>query len=111
MASDNGLICFTNCLLPLEDGTLVEKDLWIDERRGVILDAQVCGQLSENFTRLLSMSNSVHSSFGRRGRPRLSILEETYSGSLHFFHTFVQWWLPRRGFCDIWHVGMKLARA
>jgi N-acetylglucosamine-6-phosphate deacetylase len=37
----NGLVCFTNCLLPQEDGKLVEKDLWIDERRGVILDAQV----------------------------------------------------------------------
>lgn len=41
MTSANGLVCFTNCLLPLEDGSLVEKDLWIDERRGVILDAQV----------------------------------------------------------------------
>jgi N-acetylglucosamine-6-phosphate deacetylase len=41
MTSANGLICFTNCLLPLEDGSLVGKDLWIDERRGVILDAQV----------------------------------------------------------------------
>ncbi|KAL1745031.1 carbohydrate esterase family 9 protein [Schizophyllum fasciatum] len=40
MSSSNGLICFTNCLLPLEDGRLVERDLWIDERRGVILDAQ-----------------------------------------------------------------------
>jgi hypothetical protein len=37
----NGLVCFTNCLLPQEDGSLVEKDLWIDEWRGVILDAQV----------------------------------------------------------------------
>ncbi|KIK67522.1 carbohydrate esterase family 9 protein [Collybiopsis luxurians FD-317 M1] len=40
MSSSNGLVCFTNCFLPQEDGTLVEKDLWIDERRGVILDAQ-----------------------------------------------------------------------
>ncbi|KAI0705312.1 Metallo-dependent hydrolase [Cerioporus squamosus] len=40
MSSPNGLICFTNCLLPQEDGGLVEKDLWIDERRGVILDSQ-----------------------------------------------------------------------
>ena len=39
MTSPNGLICFTNCLLPQEDGALVQKDLWIDERRGVILDA------------------------------------------------------------------------
>lgn len=38
--SSNGLLCFTNCLLPQEDGSLVEKDLWIDEHRGVILDAQ-----------------------------------------------------------------------
>ena len=41
MSSPNGLICFTNCLLPTEDGSLVEQDLWIDERRGVVLDAQV----------------------------------------------------------------------
>ncbi|EJF57258.1 Metallo-dependent hydrolase [Dichomitus squalens LYAD-421 SS1] len=40
MTSPNGLICFTNCLLPQEDGALVQKDLWIDERRGVILDSQ-----------------------------------------------------------------------
>lgn len=38
--TSNDLICFTNCFLPQEDGTLIEKDLWIDERRGVILDAQ-----------------------------------------------------------------------
>ena len=37
----NGLVCFTNCLLPQEDGSLIEKDLWFDERRGVIVDAQV----------------------------------------------------------------------
>ena len=42
MTSPNGLVCFTNCLLPLEDGSLVERNLWIDERRGVILDSQVC---------------------------------------------------------------------
>ncbi|THH11823.1 hypothetical protein EW146_g7906 [Bondarzewia mesenterica] len=40
MTSSNGLLCFTNCLIPLEDGSLVQKDLWIDERRGVILDSQ-----------------------------------------------------------------------
>ncbi|KIJ66046.1 carbohydrate esterase family 9 protein [Hydnomerulius pinastri MD-312] len=40
LESSNGLVCFTNCLLPQEDGSLVEKDLWMDERRGVILDAQ-----------------------------------------------------------------------
>jgi len=41
MTSSNGLICFANCLLPQEDGSLVQKDLWVDERRGIILDAQV----------------------------------------------------------------------
>ncbi|TFK44908.1 Metallo-dependent hydrolase [Crucibulum laeve] len=40
MTSPNGLVCFTNCLLPQEDGSLVNKDLWMDERRGVILNAQ-----------------------------------------------------------------------
>ncbi|KAK0486935.1 carbohydrate esterase family 9 protein [Armillaria luteobubalina] len=40
MSSPNGLVCFTNCLLPQEDGTLLRKDLWIDQVRGVILDAQ-----------------------------------------------------------------------
>ncbi|KAF8504721.1 Metallo-dependent hydrolase [Russula emetica] len=40
MTLPNGLICFTNCLLPMQDGSLVEKDLWIDERRGVVLDSQ-----------------------------------------------------------------------
>jgi hypothetical protein len=40
-ASFNGLICFTNCLLPQEDGSLDEKDLWVDENQGLIVDAQV----------------------------------------------------------------------
>ncbi|XP_006461262.1 hypothetical protein AGABI2DRAFT_185538 [Agaricus bisporus var. bisporus H97] len=40
MTSPNGLICFTNCLLPQEDGNLIEQDLWIDERRGIVLDSQ-----------------------------------------------------------------------
>ncbi|TFK23162.1 Metallo-dependent hydrolase [Coprinopsis marcescibilis] len=38
MSSPNGLVCFTNCLLPQEDGSLIAKDLWIDERTGLILD-------------------------------------------------------------------------
>ncbi|KAH7107077.1 Metallo-dependent hydrolase [Auriculariales sp. MPI-PUGE-AT-0066] len=38
--SENGLICFTNCLLVQEDGTLAKKDLWIDEREGTIVSAQ-----------------------------------------------------------------------
>ena len=37
----NDLVCFTNCLLPQEDGSLIEKDLWVDALRGVILDSQV----------------------------------------------------------------------
>ncbi|PPQ83195.1 hypothetical protein CVT25_004253 [Psilocybe cyanescens] len=40
MTSPDTLICFTNCLLPQEDGSLVERDLWIDEASGIILDAQ-----------------------------------------------------------------------
>ncbi|KAG5726945.1 putative N-acetylglucosamine-6-phosphate deacetylase, partial [Termitomyces sp. T112] len=40
MTLSNGLVCFTNCLIPLEDGSLVEQDVWFDEKRGVILDAQ-----------------------------------------------------------------------
>ncbi|KAF5317336.1 hypothetical protein D9611_004021 [Ephemerocybe angulata] len=40
MASPNGLVCFTNCLLPQEDGSLVKRDLWIDESKGIIVDAQ-----------------------------------------------------------------------
>lgn len=34
----NALLCLTNCFLPEEDGSLVKKDLWIDEQRGIILD-------------------------------------------------------------------------
>jgi len=49
MSSPNGLICFTNCLLPMQDGSLVEKDLWIDERRGVVLDSQVRENGSRGF--------------------------------------------------------------
>ncbi|KAF8590850.1 carbohydrate esterase family 9 protein [Ramaria rubella] len=36
----NSIICFTNCKLALEDGSLVQRDLWVDEEEGVILDAQ-----------------------------------------------------------------------
>ncbi|KZV94135.1 Metallo-dependent hydrolase [Exidia glandulosa HHB12029] len=38
--SPNGLLCFTNCLLVQEDGSLAKKDLWIDERSGTIVSAQ-----------------------------------------------------------------------
>lgn len=40
MSSPNGLVCFTNCLLPQEDGSLIKKDLWVDQTCGLILDAQ-----------------------------------------------------------------------
>ena len=46
-AESNGLIRFTNCLLPREDWTLVNQDLWIDEKRGVILDPLVRGLYSQ----------------------------------------------------------------
>jgi N-acetylglucosamine-6-phosphate deacetylase len=35
------LIKFTNCRLAI-NGTLVEKDLWIDSTKGVIVDSQKC---------------------------------------------------------------------
>ena len=47
--SDNGLICFTNCLLPQEDGSFLAKDLWVDQQRGTILDAQVSFSLFSVF--------------------------------------------------------------
>ncbi|CAE6470179.1 unnamed protein product [Rhizoctonia solani] len=40
METNNSLVCFTNCLLALEDGSLVARDLWIDSELGLILDAQ-----------------------------------------------------------------------
>lgn len=40
MSASNSLICFTNCFLALEDGSLVSRDLWIDAELGVILDSQ-----------------------------------------------------------------------
>ncbi|CAE6454854.1 unnamed protein product [Rhizoctonia solani] len=40
MTTNTKLVCFTNCLLALEDGTLVPRDLWIDSELGLILDAQ-----------------------------------------------------------------------
>ncbi|KAG8714303.1 hypothetical protein FRC11_008982 [Ceratobasidium sp. 423] len=40
MGTDNTLVCFTNCLQALEDGSLVARDLWIDSELGLILDAQ-----------------------------------------------------------------------
>ncbi|KAG8681644.1 hypothetical protein FRC08_015510 [Ceratobasidium sp. 394] len=40
MSESNTLVCFTNCLLALEDGSLVSRDLWIDSDLGLILDAQ-----------------------------------------------------------------------
>ncbi|KAF8505357.1 Metallo-dependent hydrolase [Hysterangium stoloniferum] len=36
----NAFVCFTNCSLAMEDGSLTKMDLWIDEARGIILDSQ-----------------------------------------------------------------------
>jgi N-acetylglucosamine-6-phosphate deacetylase len=52
MTAPNELICFTNCLLPSEDGSLVEQDLWIDERKGIVLDSQVCEEWSARILRM-----------------------------------------------------------
>ncbi|KAF9268583.1 Metallo-dependent hydrolase [Marasmius fiardii PR-910] len=38
--SPNGIVCFTNCLLAHENGTLVKKDLWVDQVTGRILEPQ-----------------------------------------------------------------------
>lgn len=38
--NDNGLLCFTNCLLLSDEGVLKSGDLWIDAARGVVLDSQ-----------------------------------------------------------------------
>ncbi|KAJ7350525.1 carbohydrate esterase family 9 protein [Mycena albidolilacea] len=60
MSSPNGLVCFTNCLLPQEDGGLIEKDLWIDERRGVILDAQLTFfQRRERPDRIIDLGGNI----------------------------------------------------
>ncbi|KIJ33086.1 carbohydrate esterase family 9 protein [Sphaerobolus stellatus SS14] len=40
MPTANSLVCFTNCKLALEDGSIVQRDLWIDEEKGIIVDAQ-----------------------------------------------------------------------
>jgi hypothetical protein len=70
MSSPNGLICFTNCLLALEDGSLAEKDLWIDERRGVILDAHVRPSHLAYAYILTCLFSRGHSSRGRSARIR-----------------------------------------
>ena len=35
------LVKFTNCRLALE-GKLIEKDLWVDSNKGIIVDPQTC---------------------------------------------------------------------
>ncbi|KAG6920202.1 hypothetical protein DXG01_004971 [Tephrocybe rancida] len=50
MASPNGLVCFTNCLIPQEDGTLIEQDVWFNEQSGIILDAQLNGAYNFDFS-------------------------------------------------------------
>lgn len=37
----NTLVCFTNCKLALENGSIVQHDLWFDKQKGIIVDAQV----------------------------------------------------------------------
>ncbi|KAJ7169061.1 carbohydrate esterase family 9 protein [Mycena crocata] len=60
MSTGNGLVCFTNCLLPQEDGGLLEKDLWIDERRGVILDSQLTFfQRRERPDRIIDLGGNI----------------------------------------------------
>ncbi|KAH9888475.1 Metallo-dependent hydrolase [Cubamyces lactineus] len=60
MTSPNGLICFTNCLLPTEDGALVQQDLWIDERRGVILDShKTFFQRKERPDRIIDLGGNI----------------------------------------------------
>ena len=71
MTSPNGLICFTNCLLPQEDGSLVEKDLWIDERRGIVLDAQVRSSRQWTYETLLIQVQRMF--FNQRERPARTI--------------------------------------
>lgn len=61
--SSNGLICFTNCLLPQEDGCLIEKNLWVDETQGLILDAQV--RVSAGYI-LLSLSFRIENVLHRQ---------------------------------------------
>jgi len=79
MTSSNGLVCFTNCLLPQEDGNLVEQDLWIDERRGVIVDAQVTLSPSARIRACADAAVfcSELSSCAKRDRTKSSILMET----------------------------------
>lgn len=78
--TENGLICFTNCLLPQEDGSLVRKDLWVDQRRGVILDAQV---FRLPFFRYLKADElfSAHFSCASNVQPKLSIFKGTSWGT------------------------------
>lgn len=71
MSSPNGLVCFTNCFLPQEDGSLVAKDLWIDERRGVIVDAQV--GLSPSSSERLSLIRLQRTFFLRKERPARTV--------------------------------------
>lgn len=106
MTSPNGLVCFTNCLIPLEDGSLVEKDLWIDERRGVILNAQVSwehGSLSgEN--RLMASRDAANvlrpeGAAGTYRRPRRQHHQVLSSSSSSRYKGFT--YLCSPGFLDI----------
>jgi hypothetical protein len=55
----------------MQDGSLVEKDLWIDERRGVVLDSQVCenGSPKDHLSHLMLLYlYSKRSSLGSSGQ-------------------------------------------
>lgn len=60
MSSPNSLLCFTNCLLPQEDGSLIQKDLWVDQAAGTILDAQKTFYLSrERPTEIIDLGGNI----------------------------------------------------
>ncbi|KZS86806.1 Metallo-dependent hydrolase [Sistotremastrum niveocremeum HHB9708] len=59
-SAGNGLLCFTNCLLAMENGSLVEKDLWIDTSKGIIVDSQkTFFQLRERPSRIIDLGGAI----------------------------------------------------
>jgi N-acetylglucosamine-6-phosphate deacetylase len=69
MSGGNDLVCFTNCLLALEDGSLVSRDLWIDSDFGLILDAQVREPTAIRCLCVVIIMNIKHTFFARQTRP------------------------------------------
>ena len=70
---DSGLVCFTNCSLLQEDGSLLDKDLWIDIRRGVIVDAQASSPLSLTLVVVLTPRHVQSVFYLRKERPSVVI--------------------------------------